>query len=409
MTKYLICYINNLLMVCTYNYCFRKTKSNVSNLDVRQIIVILIISFFVFLSNVINSVFIKCIFLIFIYNFLYYINVEKNFGKSLFYTLVIYIFNFIFDFIYFIVLDILNIKFNIIGISDIYKYIFSLFSCLILIIIFERKKIINFLNILYIRTNKSRTNFYILLIFIFLYSLSGYLLYLFYENKNSFLTIWVIFSFCGILCFFLEYTLASKENIEKQNNRLLELNDFYGKILEQDKVYKHNIKNKFLTIKSIGDNNIKNLVNEYLNEEPTSARETNDLYNVPNSIKGIICEKLYHFKWTKIIVVNNLKIDPYIDINIKVYKNLCEIIGISLDNATEATENIKNGFIYLNFNEEKENYILEIINNFSGFIDLEKLGKKYYSTKNRNSGFGVYSVLKCKDITTNYKYTLRCK
>ena len=37
-------------------------------------------------------------------------------------------------------------------------------------------------------------------------------------------------------------------------------------------------------------------------------------------------------------------------------------------------------------------------NNFKNSIDIEELGKKYYSTKNRGSGLGLFSIKNNKII-----------
>ena len=51
---------------------------------------------------------------------------------------------------------------------------------------------------------------------------------------------------------------------------------------------------------------MQKIVDNYLDESEKNVRETNSLYKIPNSLKGIFGEKLYVFKKTKIIVYNDL-------------------------------------------------------------------------------------------------------
>jgi hypothetical protein len=371
----------------------------------KMIQIFIIFALIIVTSNYYDIKIIKYITSLLIIFYIFFYFIEKDLIEGIIFALLILILNIILDVSVTCIINLLwksEIK-NIFN-NIYFIYSLSIFSSVILIIITKTNKTKKSVTKL-IEFIKKNNNYFYLSILIIFFLLSSIIIYSFFINNVPNYYYIIFFGFCLILLMIMQFLLFQIQKINNSNNQLLELNSLYGNLLEEDKIYKHNIKNQFLTIKNYGNKKVKKLIDEYIYEIPKNTRETNNLYNVPNSIKGIVCEKLYHFKWTKVLVNNKLKNDPYYLLDSKKYRKLCEIIGISLDNATEATENLKNGYIYLNFYKEKEFYVLEIINNYKENLDIEQIGNRNYSTKKRGSGYGIYSVLKYKEIKTNFKIT----
>ncbi len=163
--------------------------------------------------------------------------------------------------------------------------------------------------------------------------------------------------------------------------------------MDEYKIYKHNIKHKLSAMKIFGNKKINNLIDELLEEETTFSIRNNNIYNIPNGIKGIVAEKLYNKNYN-VIINNRIKDDPFIKLNAKAFNSVSECIGIVLDNAIEASEETKHPLIIMDIYDDKENIYIKVGNNFNNNIDIEKLGDKYYSTKNRGSGLGLFSVFR---------------
>jgi hypothetical protein len=398
----ILLYFVEILSEITAIIFFVKVNFNKIKITNFNILLFFLISFLLYMINGDYGI-LKLLISFFLICLLYYFFIDKNYKKAIINSLIFCLIVLLVDIIISIFATFILGKYLITNLLEkYYKIIFTLIENIIFLLFCFIPETNKKINKLIDKISDQNKEFYYLFLYGIIYISTCILLYnVILKELPLFYFLLLLFS-CTFILIYSQIEIYKLKEKDKQNEAILKLNTFYGNLLEEDKIFKHNINNKLLTIKSIGNSKVKKLVDEYLNEEPTSARETNNLYNVPNSIKGIICEKVYHFKWTKIVVNNQLKTDPYKNIDLNIYRKLCEIISISLDNAIEATEQLKNGYIFLNFYCEKDNNIIEIINNFDEKLDVDKLGNKNYSTKNRGSGYGIYSVLKYKKVMTKY-------
>lgn len=213
-----------------------------------------------------------------------------------------------------------------------------------------------------------------------------------FATSNS---IQFIISLVIIFIILFAVVFKSKTNeimLKDSNKRLIDYNDKYGKFLDEYKIYKHNIKHKLSAMKSYGNKKINALIDDLLEEETAFSIKNNNLYNVPNGIKGIVAEKLYNVEFD-IFVDNKIKKDPFKNLSPKAFHSISESIGIALDNAIEASNETDNPIITMDLKESKEEIFIKIGNNYSNSIDIDQLGTKFYSTKNRGSGLGLFSIM----------------
>lgn len=212
-----------------------------------------------------------------------------------------------------------------------------------------------------------------------------------FENKNSIYLI-ILLSIIFTILFVLVIRLKYHEEILKLTNRkLIDYNDNYSKFLDEYKIYKHNINHKLSAMKSFGNKKINALIDDLLEEETNFSIRNNEIYNIPNGIKGIVAEKLYNKEYD-VLIHNKVENDPFSNLDPKTFNSISEALGIALDNAVEASEETKNPIIIMDLYEDKENLYLKVGNNYCNNIDLDELGNKYYSTKNRGSGLGLFSI-----------------
>lgn len=196
----------------------------------------------------------------------------------------------------------------------------------------------------------------------------------------------------AILFAFVIKSKYNEESLKSTNEKLINYNDKYGKFLDEYKIYKHNINHKLSAMKSYGNKKVNALIDDLLEEETAFSVKNNNLYNVPNGIKGIVAEKLYNAKFN-VLIDNKIKKDPFKNLSPKAFNSISESIGIALDNAIEASCETDNPIIMMDLKESKEDIFIKIGNNFCNHIDIDKLGTKYYSTKNRDSGLGLFSIM----------------
>ena len=93
----------------------------------------------------------------------------------------------------------------------------------------------------------------------------------------------------------------------------------------------------------------------------------------------------------------NLKIDKKLGvkqfkkISTKTMTDVCQIIGVFLDNAIEEVKNINDGSIMINMYLTEEINI-EIINSIGKYFDVNKIDKTGYTTKEGVHGYGLTLV-----------------
>lgn len=206
------------------------------------------------------------------------------------------------------------------------------------------------------------------------------------------------FIICLVIIFIILFAVVFKTKtneimLKDSNKRLIDYNNKYGKFLDEYKIYKHNINHKLSAMKSYGNKKINALIDDLLEEETTFSVKNNNLYNVPNGIKGIVAEKLYNVEFD-IFVDNKIKKDSFKNLSPKAFHSISESIGIALDNAIEASNETDNPIITMDLKESKEEIFIKIGNNYSNSIDIDQLGTKFYSTKNRGSGLGLFSIMR---------------
>ena len=183
---------------------------------------------------------------------------------------------------------------------------------------------------------------------------------------------------------------------EIYNNKILSvknkyLNEYlenYEKMSDNYKTLKHNLRNDLYLIKCSKEKDavINKMYEKYTDDEACFSK----ISNIPSGLQGIIFLKMQYAETKNIKFIVDNKIDENeLDENSQIYLETCEIVAICLDNAIEASEETSQKMISMDINKNSSFYLIEITNIFNNRIDIDKLGEKNYSTKNRNSGIGL--------------------
>lgn len=201
----------------------------------------------------------------------------------------------------------------------------------------------------------------------------------------------IVTSIISILIFISIKLYLKNQQLKKQIQKFTEIFNIYNEYIEKNNIYRHNIKNKIIALKNFSNNNGLKLINEILKEDNNILINNSDLYKLPNGIKGLITEKLYDKNY-EIVIDNKIKGDPFKNFSSKNFNNVIDCLGISLDNAIESCQNMAKPFIIIDLYENKDCLFIKIGNNFNNSIDLDKLGDKFYTTKNKGHGLGLYFI-----------------
>ena len=382
-----------LISISLYNISYARINNHKINFNIKFILVTLLVTILNLINSNYNSVEIKIIFNVVILSFGLKLIYKDTWKKIVTNYIFIYLILFITEMILTNTLLKLGVLHNNLSASTIsYINLILTFSvqCIEYILI-SIKSFRNYLQrtINFFIENTPITNL-LYLIFLTIVLLSIFNIKNFaYNYSFGLLTCLIaIFTLLFLAVIRLKY---NEEMLKVSNKKLIDYNDNYGKFLDEYKIYKHNINHKLTAMKVYGNKKINALIDDLLEEETSFSIKNNELYNVPNGIKGIVAGKLYN-KGYHVIIDNKIKKDPFITLDAKSFNSISECIGIALDNAIEASEETEEPIIIMDLHEDKENIYLKIGNNYCNSIDLDNIGSKYYSTKNRGSGLGLFSI-----------------
>ena len=186
---------------------------------------------------------------------------------------------------------------------------------------------------------------------------------------------------------------SKKEEISNLKNKNTEV----IKYINEFKTYKHNLKYDLIALKKLGNNEVNMYIDELLDNNKSELEYINNFKEVPSGLIHVFsdCLTINNDNNIEIIIKNSYK-DKELNIDMNNYLQLNKIIGNCLTNAIEAVPD-NEGLIYVYFYEDDCNQYIKIVNNFTNNIDIDKLGEVNYSTKNRNSGFGLCSIFSNKE------------
>ncbi len=260
----------------------------------------------------------------------------------------------------------------------------------------------------------SNISFNKIIIFLsFIIICSSFLFYISYYNKNSSFTLIVNFIIMTVYFIIVVMILIKERKYNIINAKYLTtLNELeeYENIINEFRIINHENENQLNSIKGMTKNkkviayideitNNKNAVNTFILKQA--------LLIPTGGLRGLIYSKLILMK--KFDIKYNLHIDKKINsklmksVSTKTMLDICQIIGVYLDNAIEAVSSIDKKEILINIYKD-ENINIEIINNYQGILDISKIGKAGYTTKEGMHGYGlnlVNKILKENNDLTN--------
>ena len=155
--------------------------------------------------------------------------------------------------------------------------------------------------------------------------------------------------------------------------------------------------------------NVREYLDNLIND---NRKEDNDLLLKTNSIptgglQGLIYQKLLDMKEKKIEyhleISKNISKKRIENLDVKTNKDLCTIVGVFLDNAIQAVENINEKNIGIYLYQEDYVFVISISNNYKGRIDLQRMNEKGYTTKEEGHGYGLSLVKDILDKNKNFK------
>lgn len=204
-----------------------------------------------------------------------------------------------------------------------------------------------------------------------------------------------------------EYTYT--KIYDKYNTTLNSLKE-YEEILDKYRISSHENKNQLLTIRSmlVGKNKkvsdyIDQIVQNKLKDDDKIVHEVSII--PAGGLRGLIYSKLLYMKQNNIEYELNISkeiktvdlIDNFDDSDIL---DVCQVIGVYIDNAIDEVLSIKNKHLSINMYLDGKELVFEISNYYKNKIEIDRLEEKGYTTKGSGHGYGLSLT---KDIIDNNK------
>lgn len=370
-----------------YNYgsmTDQKLKFNLKN-----IMIILLFSLLTYINNYYNWIHFRIFTGMLITLFANKLVYKNKILKTIFYSII--------QAIIYVMLEILLSPLLMFKINNVFlfnkeiylKSIFSLLVGVISIYIFKNKKIITFIEKLK-TISINNINLLILIIPVALIFLNTLAVFRVIDLRNIYMLILSISSIIFMIIS-IRIIINDKYNLKIIYERNINLKDSfkaYSKTIDDCREIKHNLKNDLYALKTGLKKEDQEKINVLINKYNQNYKWINMIDEIPEGIQGLIYLKQKEADKKKIKIyintIQNIKTN-----NNKDYIDLCTILGILIDNSMEAAIKTKEKVIEIIFKEVKNSLNIKIINSYSNNIDLNKIGKKNYSTKEYKSGLGL--------------------
>lgn len=393
---YIVCFFS--LFGITYMYCKlsdRKIKLNFWKIF-AFFIGVLCEALLKYYEVGIQTYFIICPVIFIMFNF-------YNVKKFIFDLIFVWLWGMVLDFSSMLLVSILY-NFIIIKSLDIYMMILTVYVCAMFLLLSNVLPMKKWADSLYNKINKVKYSDLLMFLFVAFIIIISLILIMNIKNITIGIMTCVVLAL-SVVSFFL---ILKTRYSDIENKIFLETlksnNDFYIKVDEEQKILKHNLMSKFLSVKSVSNKKAQVLIDDIISEFNTSIDYARNIKDIPYGLNGIVNQKVYPYSdELDIKVTNNINIDIFTVLKPRRYNVLVEKISILLDNAIEATLKSSDKILVINLYDEDNQIIIEIKNTFSGSIDVDKFGDVNYSTKGVRRGYGIYSALRSKEVSLSVK------
>ncbi|AEY66164.1 GHKL domain-containing protein [Clostridium sp. BNL1100] len=206
----------------------------------------------------------------------------------------------------------------------------------------------------------------------------------------------------GTSIFFLLMNIVFLYFITKFTKREQELeyqkhyNKSLGDIVNQLSAFKHNFDNMLATMSGYIEfgkwEGLTDFVNEIRKKQTTIGLHNISMLKKINEpgIIGLFLSKLDAMRENGVYC--NIIVDNEICVSGMKIGDLCDCLGVLVDNALESASEIENGFVKIKV-ETIENTLIFLIQNSTGLIEVDRIFEQGWSTKGEGRGFGLWHVM----------------
>lgn len=277
-------------------------------------------------------------------------------------------------------------------------------NIMVLPIVFILTKIKILLNVMNMAINKSEVKIikYILLSLLIIGILYTFIYYNISEkNLEIILMNILIVTLFAVLLIKLYVEQINKNNLKVEYDKMSDYVKIYEDVIEKARIRRHENKNQLVTIKGMISPKDKR-ANEYIDSliadnSDKSYKWLSELKNIPiGGLKGLLFYKVNKMRENNIevslTISRSLENSKLQNIDTKTYKQLCQIIGVYIDNAIEACLEAESKSIGIEIYKDEDIFEFIISNTYKGNIQVDNIDAAGYTTKGNGHGYGLSLV-----------------
>lgn len=185
-------------------------------------------------------------------------------------------------------------------------------------------------------------------------------------------------------------------------------------MVDEMRAFQHDYKNILSTMAGfIRENQMEELRDFFYTKIRLPAGDKNEQREAWKSLKNIYPMELKGFLYEKLLLIltRDLSIQVHISEHLHVkyhdMEDLIRIVGIYIDNAVEAAEQLEEGEIDITIANTSKGVLFCVENNIAVRPDISKMAQKGYSTKGEGRGFGLYWAEKILEKHGDMMHELR--
>lgn len=388
-----------MVFVMSTLFSFKMLTKSKTKLTLPKLALIILILLLIYFNGTYNYSFSKTFVYLFLIIILNYTMYNLNFYDTTITTTYYYIFIIMCELIFTIILlNINNLEIEQFDQNHILKFVFTLLVYLSGIFCL----LLPFMKKVYSKVYKLASSYKSGIINVILCLLTVLLSSLIYKFIIDISILNYIFNIIIILIVAIFITLLINQNLKNIKAReketiLLNFMSEYEKIIDESNINRHEMLNNLLILKSIPkkctkeyDEALNELISKY---DKNSNSNYVKLYELPSGFKGLLYYKIYGMKSKNINVELNIskKIKRELEkIESKKFLDIYKLLGILLDNASEAANDSKDKCVIIDIYVFKETLNFYVANTFNQMPKIELINKKKYSSKGKSRGYGLY-------------------
>lgn len=178
----------------------------------------------------------------------------------------------------------------------------------------------------------------------------------------------------------------------------------YEKIIDDNRINSHEMLNNLILLKSVKNKNTKKydkMLDDMIITYDKNGKGIKNISLLPKGLKGIIYFKINDLSDLSVSVNISKRLSDSIEkMNHEEFVILCKCTSILLDNAIDACKDTESKRLLIDIYKENDNIIISIENSCREEVEIELINTKYYSTKGKDRGLGLYIV---KNLLTKSK------